>query len=170
MSEQFLGEIRIVGFNFPPRGWAFCNGQTLAIQQNQALFALMGTFYGGNGVTTFQLPNLQGRVANSQGTSPSGSQYTIGQISGQETQTLLVTQIPQHNHLAVASSTAATLATPANNLWGSSTTNPYSPSQNTTMNAAALSQVGGSQPHENRSPFLVLNFIIALTGIFPSRN
>lgn len=176
MSSPYLGEIRIVSFNFPPKGWAFCNGQTMAIAQNQALFSLLGTTYGGNGVQTFQLPNLQGRVPFHFGTSVFGGSFVQGQTGGEEYHTLLTTEMPQHTHLAAINSTSADQGGPLNtttsakNYWGNGNQPAYATSPNTTMNPAAITSVGGSQAHENRSPFLVLNFVIALQGIFPSRS
>jgi microcystin-dependent protein len=163
MSEPFLGEVKIISWNFPPKGWAFCNGQLLPINQNQALFAILGTTYGGNGQTTFALPNLQGR-------SPIhfGNGFPVGEAAGETAHTLTLHELPAHNHILQA--TAANGDTPlptmladANNLY--STAAP-----NTTLTPGSIDNVGGSQPHDNMSPYLVLNFIIALQGIFPSRN
>lgn len=165
MSEPFLSEIRIFSFNFAPRGWALCNGQTLPISQNAALFSLMGTTYGGNGTSTFQLPNLQGRIAMHM-----GSGFTEGQFAGESGVTLNIQQIPQHTHQAMASPNAPNANVPTGNYWASNTGDkPYGTAGDTTMAPGALPNVGGSQPHENRSPFLVLNFCIAMVGIFPSR-
>jgi len=165
MAQPYLSEIRIFSFSFAPRGWAFCNGQTLAINQNAALFALIGTFYGGNGTTNFLLPNLQGKVGLHM-----GSAFTIGETGGEASHTVLQNEMPQHNHLAQASSNGPDKSTPLNNYWASNTGfKPYSGSASETMSTAALGTTGGSQPHENMSPYLVLNFCIALTGIFPSR-
>lgn len=165
MSNPYLSEIRIVTFGFAPKGWALCNGQTLPINQNAALFSLMGTTYGGNGTTTFQLPNLQGA-------SPlhMGDVYVEGQTGGSASVTLTPLEIPVHTHQAQGVSTVASLPSPSGNAWANSASNPYSGSSNATMAPAALATVGGNQPHENRPPYLVLNFIIALQGIFPSRN
>jgi len=165
MGTPYLGEIKVVSFNFAPKGWALCNGQTLPINQNTALFSLLGTFYGGDGRTTFQLPNLQARMPIHQGAG-----YTIGASGGESSHTLIIPEIPLHNHSAVGVSTAATTDVATGNLWASSQQNPYAASPNTSLAPAALSQVGGSQPHNNMTPYLVLNFIIALQGIFPSRN
>jgi microcystin-dependent protein len=171
MSTPYLSEIRIVSFNFAPKGWALCNGQTLAISQNAALFALIGTFYGGDGVSTFQLPNLQGASAINMGTSPAGIPYVIGQIGGQVDATLITQQIPTHSHLAQGVSTVANLEPAAGNAWAASTANPYAASSDgTLMNAGAVAQTGGSQPHYNMPPYLVVNYVIALQGIFPSRS
>lgn len=167
MSDYFLGEIRTVSFNFPPNGWAFCNGQTLPINQNQALFSILGTQFGGNGSTTFCLPDLQGRMPIHQ-----SSNYPVGSAGGEATHTLTINEMPAHNHQAMAASTA-TAASPNGATWGPSPSDGeqiYAPSPSVAMSPAALGQAGGSQPHENRPPFLVLNFIIALTGIYPSRS
>ncbi len=162
MSQPFIGQIKIFSFNFAPRGWALCNGQTLPIAQNQALFSLLGTTYGGNGTTNFLLPNLQGRVP-----MHVGNGLTLGQAAGNETVTLLTTQMPAHTHSVSASNAAPTLGPPTNNLWAQGA---YSASTNGTMLPADISNNGSGQGHENRSPFTVLSFCIALTGIFPSRN
>ena len=165
MAQPFLSEIRIFSFSFAPTGWAFCNGQTLAINQNAALFALIGTFYGGNGTTSFQLPNLQGKVGLHM-----GSTFTIGETGGEASHTVLQNEMPQHNHLVQASGNGPNESTPLNNYWASNTGfKPYASSASETMNAAALGPTGDSQPHQNMSPYLVLNFCIALVGIFPSR-
>lgn len=165
MAQPFLSEIRIVSFNFPPKGWAFCNGQTLPISQYQALFAVLGTTYGGNGTTTFQLPNLQASMP-----IEAGNGFVLGETGGEANHTLLITEIPAHPHQAQGVSTNATSASAAGNTWAASTQNPYSTSPNTTLNPLTLSATGGSQPHNNMPPYLVLNFIIALQGIFPSQN
>jgi|SRR6185312_3932592 len=166
MSEQYIGEIRSFGFAFAPKGWSQCNGQLLPINQNQALFALLGTTFGGNGVSTFALPDLRGRVGISQGVG-----FTLGTAAGEANHTLTVTELPQHVHPMVASSAAATVGTPVGNfpapagggaaLFGSPV--------NTTLGTGS-SPTGGNQPHSNQPPFLVINFCIALVGIFPSRN
>lgn len=165
MGTPFLSEIRIVSFNFPPKGWAFCNGQLLPINQNQALFSLMGTTYGGNGQTNFALPNLQGRTPLHQGNG-----IVQGQAAGENTHTLTVAEMPSHTHQVSGSSTAGTLPGASANLWGTNAANPYNSAANTSMTPASVSPVGGNQPHENMSPYLVLNFVIALQGIFPSQN
>ena len=168
MSDPYIGEIKVVSFGFPPRGWAFCNGQLLPIAQNQALFSLLGTNYGGNGVTTFALPNLGGRMPIHQGQGP-GQASAVGAIGGEAAHTLTLSELPAHTHVVSARSTGNS-STPAGNRFAGSTTPMFSPSANTTMSPAALASVGGGQPHENRGPFLVLNFVIALVGIYPSRN
>jgi microcystin-dependent protein len=165
VSEPFLSEIKIMSFNFAPRGWAFCNGQTLPINQNQALFSLLGTVYGGNGQTTFMLPNLQGRVPLHMGAG-----YTLGEVMGQEAHTVTQQELPAHAHFANVVNANSNVIAPANNYLGASS-NLYQPAPaNTNLAPSTISNVGGSQPHENRQPYTVLNFCIALVGIFPSRN
>jgi len=165
MSEPFLSEIKILSFNFPPKGWAFCNGQILPINQNQALFALLGTTYGGNGQTTFALPNLQGRVPIHMGNG-----FTLGQLGGESAHTLNISEVPAHTHTVSASTGTATAPTPSGNIWCSDATNPYGTSPDSAMNPACVLPTGGSQGHDNMSPYLVLSFAIALQGIFPSQN
>ena len=171
MSEPFLGMIIIVPYNFAPRGWAFCNGQILPIAQNTALFSLLGTTYGGNGQTTFALPDLRGRVPNSSGQGPGLSSYDLGQVGGTESETITINQMPGHNHvvapLAFSSDGDATSpagAFPAKNGAYNST------NDNTVMGAFPSQNTGGSQPISLLQPYLTLNFCIALEGIFPSRN
>ena len=166
MTEPFLSEIKIMSFGFPPKGWALCNGQVLPINQNQALFSLLGTTYGGNGQTTFALPNLQGRVPLHMGNG-----FTIGQAGGEPGHTLTMSEMPQHVH-AVAASSAATggTASPSGSFLGGGNNVYSSPQSLTPLNPQTVSLVGGSQPHENMSPYLVLSFCIALQGIYPSRN
>jgi microcystin-dependent protein len=165
MSEPFLGEVKIISWNFPPKGWAFCNGQLLPINQNQALFSILGTTYGGDGRVNFGLPNLQGR-------SPVhvGDGILLGEVGGETAHTLNTSEMPAHNHVPVGNNSAATATGPAGNLWAINPKNAYSGSATNAMNAACVTPTGGSQPHENMSPYLVLNFIIALQGIFPSQN
>jgi len=166
MGTPFLSEIRIMSFNFAPQGWALCNGQTLPINQNQALFSLLGTTYGGNGQTTFQLPNLRGQVPIHM-----GSGHTLGERAGSSAVTVNIQQMPQHVHFMQATNAGATLSAVSGNLLGSVSSNLYiSPTNLVTLQPTSVSNVGGSQAHENRQPFLVLNFCIALVGIFPSRN
>jgi microcystin-dependent protein len=165
MSEPFLGEIKIISWNYPPKGWAFCNGQMLPINQNQALFSLFGTMYGGNGQTTFGLPDFRGRVP-----IHVGGGFTQGQNGGQEFHTVTAGETPAHNHQVNATSAPGTVNTPAGNFLANSNVSPYRTAPDTTFNPLIVSNTGGSQPHENRQPFLVLNFIVALQGIFPSRN
>ncbi|HEY2499789.1 MAG TPA: tail fiber protein [Candidatus Angelobacter sp.] len=166
MSEPFLAEIKIISWNFPPKGWAFCNGQLLPINQNQALFSILGTTYGGDGRVNFGLPNLQGRMP-----VHTGDGITLGQLGGETAHTLNISEMPAHNHVPVGSSTIPpTSPTVLNNLWSANNAKPFAGSSNVAMKPACILPVGGSQPHENMSPYLVLNFIIALQGIFPSQN
>lgn len=166
MSEPFLSEIKLVSFNFPPKGWALCNGQFLPINQNQALFALLGTTYGGNGQTTFALPNLRGRLPIHMGNG-----HTLGEAAGTTSVTVNIQQLPTHIHFTQATNNAATSDDPTNNVLGQAGANVYAAFQSAAaMGAQMVTNVGGSQPHNNMMPYLVLNFIIALQGIFPSRN
>lgn len=166
MSTPYLSEIRIFSFNFPPKGWAFCNGQLLPINQNQALFSLLGTTFGGDGRVNFALPNLQGRVP-----LHLGNGLSLGQAGGETAHTLNISEMPAHTHTPVASAAAADQASPANNYWATNGTfTPYAASSNETMATQAVSNVGGSQPHSNMSPYLALNFCIALLGIFPAQS
>jgi microcystin-dependent protein len=164
MSDPFIGEIKVISFNFPPKGWAFCNGQLLQINQNQALFSILGTTYGGDGRTTFALPNFQARMPIHQGNG-----FTLGEKGGEVAHTLTINEMPAHNHPAMAAATT-TGPSPANSVWAPPGQVAYAASPNGTMAAAAISNTGGSQPHNNEAPYLVLNFIIALVGIFPSQN
>lgn len=168
MSEPFLSEIKIVSFNFAPKGWALCNGQFLPINQNQALFALLGTTYGGNGQTTFALPNMRGRVPIHE-----GSGHTLGEAAGSTSVTVSLQQMPTHVHALQASTAVANTDTPASNalLGGSAPNDLYTAFASAVSTIpSGVSSVGGSQPHNNMMPYLVLNFIIALQGIFPSQN
>jgi microcystin-dependent protein len=176
MAEPFLSEIRIFSFGFPPKGWALCNGQLLPINQNQALFALLGTTYGGNGQTNFALPDLRGRSQ-----IHNGNGHTLGETGGQEAVTITTQTMPTHfhnnlanpntNNAVIGGSANATLASPVGNFWANSGKSGYTTSpSNALMGAGTVSNVGGSQPHNNMSPFLVLSFCIALQGIFPSQN
>jgi len=162
------------GGNFAPAGWALCNGQSMAISSYQALYALIGTTYGGNGTTTFNLPNLQGRVCIGMGQGPGLSNYTIGQAAGTETVTLNITQMPMHNHALNASTTGATLGTPQNNVTGKAPSgNMYAGSPGQTPGNLAgnpCTFAGGNQPHSNLMPSLCVSFIIALFGIYPSQS
>lgn len=176
MSTPFIGEIRIFGFNYAPVGWALCNGQMLAISQYTALFSLLGTTYGGNGVSTFQLPNLQSRVPLHFGTGLGLSTYNMGEEGGVENVTLLYNQMPVHNHLIEVDANASGKNTPSGSILG--TVPPLAPAENkiysgnaanATMSPAAVSTAGGNLPHNNLQPFLAVNYCIALEGIFPSR-
>ncbi|MBS1794015.1 MAG: phage tail protein [Acidobacteria bacterium] len=174
MSDQFVAEIRIVGFNFAPTGWAFCNGQILPLSQNTALFSLLGTTYGGNGKSNFALPDLQGRVPMHPGQGPGLSLHDLGEEGGVETVTLLQSEIPAHNHNYQARPTALAAGqkdTPVSNYPGRSNSRPYnSGPPNQLMGALGTYPTGGDFPHNNMQPYLTMNFIIALQGIFPPRN
>ncbi|MEI9863750.1 MAG: tail fiber protein [Limisphaerales bacterium] len=166
MSNPYTGEIRLFAGNFAPNGWAFCNGQIISIAENDTLFNLIGTTYGGDGQQTFALPDLQGRVPVHQGSS-----LVIGQKGGAETVMLTGNQIPIHTHPAQASANNGSSNNPANNVWANWTGSQYSDqAPDSLMNASALSVIGNGQPHENLMPFQTLNFIICLYGIFPSQN
>jgi microcystin-dependent protein len=173
MSDQFVAEIRIFPFNFAPKGWAFCDGQLLPISQNTALFSLLGTTYGGNGTSNFALPDLQGCTPMQQGQGPGLSLRDLGETAGEQTVTLLQTEMPSHTHGVLASG-ASDSASPSGNAWGSGQKgfgNVYAgPPPNVNMNPLATSIAGGSLPHNNMMPFLTLNFCIALQGIFPPRS
>jgi microcystin-dependent protein len=169
MATPFLGEIRMAGFGFAPRGWALCAGQTLPINQNQALFSLLGTTFGGDGKTNFLLPDLRGRVPVEVGTQ-GNSAVAYGQKAGEELHTLVIGEMPTHLHNAVASSGPAAAASPSANFWPTGPQLYAASPLNTPMAAGAITNTGGSQPHENRSPYTVINFIIALAGIFPTQN
>jgi microcystin-dependent protein len=171
MAEPFIGEIRMFGFNFPPQGWATCDGQLMSIAQNTALFSLLGTTYGGNGQTTFALPDLRGRMANHQGQGPGLSPYVMGQVSGTETVTILSSQLPPHTHPAYPCSTDdPTSGNPKNNFPAAVGTSIYSTTSNASMGSGSTGPAGGGQPLPNLPPYLTINFCIALVGIFPSRN
>ncbi len=174
MSEPFIGEIRIFAGNFAPRGWQLCQGQILPIAQNTALFSILGVTYGGNGQTTFALPDLRGRYPMQQGQGPGLSPRALGEQGGTETVTLLSNQMPAHNHALVCSNAQADQGTPEGNVLaadqGGTTFNFVAAPINATMNPVTIGVAGGSQPHSNMSPFLAINFIIALEGIYPSRN
>ena len=178
MTQPYLGEIRMFAGNFAPKSNAYCAGQIMNIQQNSALFSLLGTYYGGNGTTTFGLPDLRGRIPVCMGQGQGLSSYPIGTMTGSESVTLNLTQLPMHNHMMVASSNDANLPSPVGNmpaglkdpftgLWVSANATVPPPIQ---MYDKSLANVGGTQPHENRMPALAISFIIALQGIFPSRN
>jgi microcystin-dependent protein len=176
MSDQFLGEVRPFACNFAPSGWAFCQGQLLSISQNTALFALLGTFYGGNGTTNFALPDLRGRVPLKYGTDPVGNIYDLGEIAGVETVTLSGTQMPLHTHTFSGSGSNTTRSKPANGsaLGTSSAGDAFYGANNsslTTLNVGTVSLYnGGNGAHNNIQPYQAINWCIALRGIFPSRN
>lgn len=171
-QNPFVGQIDIVPYNFAPFGWALCQGQLLPIAQNTALFSLLGTQYGGDGMTTFALPDFRGRMAIGQGQGPGLEPYIIGETGGEESVTLTLSQLPVHSHAAMGSSTSATTLGPTGSEWATTTTYLYSSTATTLvpMNNGAIGAMGGGQPHENRPPYLVMTFIIALQGIYPARN
>ncbi|WP_207429022.1 phage tail protein [Pedobacter sp. SYSU D00535] len=174
--EPYIGEIKMFGGNFAPRGWALCNGQLLSIAQNTALFSILGVTYGGNGQTTFALPNLMGRVPMHWGQGAGLTNRLLGETAGTETVTLLNSQMPAHNHLISASSVEGASPSPEGNYIASSIDpggnpiNAFATTPNTTMNVATVSASGGSQPHANMQPYQCVTFIIALEGIFPPRD
>jgi microcystin-dependent protein len=181
MAAPYIGEIRSFGFTFAPRGWAACNGQLLPISQNDALYAVIGTTYGGDGQSTFGLPNLQGQIPMHWGSGPGGLNTQIGQVQGQPQVTLTTLQIPLHTHAVTATTVmsgaiAERTAVPTNQAFLSSSSAPdfvyqkTPASPNSPFSPKAISVVGGSQPHENMQPYLVINFCMALEGIFPSQN
>lgn len=166
MAEPFLSEIRIMSFEFAPKGWALANGQLLPINQNQALFSLLGTTFGGDGRVNFALPDLRGRTP-----IHVGSGHTLGERGGEQAHTLSIAELPTHTHVANATSATGNVPVPTNNLLATSPSNIYSPPTNlTSLNAGSVLNVGGSQAHLNMQPFLTLSFCIALQGIFPSPN
>lgn len=177
MADPFVAEIRIFPFNFAPKGWAFCDGQILPLSQNTALFSLLGTSYGGNGQSNFALPNLQGRLTMSQGQGPGLSPRDLGETGGQDSVTLLATEMPAHTHQLMATA-ATTSPSPAGNSisQGVSATNTAvpeyrsSPTNTVAMAAQAVAAAGGSQPHNNLPPYLTMNFCIALQGVYPPRS
>lgn len=171
MPEPYIGEIRMFAGNFAPNGWMFCEGQTLAISENDALFTLIGTTYGGDGQETFNLPNLASRVPIHMGTGPDGTTYQLGEMAGTEQETLTVQQIPSHTHPMLGSTNAASTQTPAANVIGKSTQVDLfiNAVPQDAMNNQMITPAGGSQPHENCQPFLCINFIISLFGVFPSQ-
>jgi len=178
MADQFLGEVRMVGFNFAPVGWALCNGQLMSISQASALFSLLGTNFGGDGKSTFGLPNLQASAPMGYGNGGGLTPRTWGETGGEYVVTLLQTQLPSHSHGVACISGAGSLDSPnvpANTVWASEGTQRVPPplyaaaATNVNMNAAAVQNTGGNQPHNNMPPFLAVYFIIALQGIYPSR-
>jgi len=167
MPLPFISEIKIISWNFAPQGWAFCNGQLLPINQNQALFSLLGTTYGGNGQTNFALPDLRGKVPIHEGNG-----FTLGQSGGQTAHTLTQSEMPAHTHIPSANNTgpSAGAVNLGGNYWCAPGAELYANAPDASMRPGLVSNVGGSQPHNNMSPYLVLNFIIALQGVFPSQN
>jgi len=170
MSDQYVGEIRMFAGTYAPQGWAMCDGQILQISENEILFSLLGTTYGGDGRTTFGVPDMRGRVPISMGTGGGGN-YVMGQKAGTETVTLLESQLPAHVHLPAAQSGAGDQALPTNNVWASKRVfdQPAAGTPLVAMSSAAISSTGGSQPHDNVMPYMVLTFIIATVGMYPSQ-
>jgi microcystin-dependent protein len=172
MGEPFIGEIRMFGGSFAPAGWAFCDGSPIPISENETLFNLIGTTYGGDGQETFNLPDMRGRIPIHQGTV-AGNTFTIGEQGGSETVTLTVQQIPVHSHAAICTADAGTQAAPAQNIWAGCAQQVYVAANlgiAAVMNAQIVQPAGGSQPHDNMAPYLVISFIISLFGVFPSQN
>ena len=173
MAQPYVGEIRMFAGSFAPAGWMFCDGTQLPISENDILFQLIGTTYGGDGEQTFNLPDLRGRVPIHQGTNPgTGTTYTLGELAGSESVTLTLQQIPQHNHNLLATNKIGTQVNPGGNILANSQgPQPYiQENPDNSLNAQTLAPVGGNQPHENLQPFLGINFIISLFGIFPPPN
>lgn len=173
MANPFIGQIKVVGFNFAPRGWALCYGQLLAISQNDALFSLLGTIYGGDGRTTFGLPDMRGRVATHQGTGPGLSEYRLGNRGGVERVTLTPAQLVPHRHDLGVATAVGTLATPSTNVVGAAPAGlgyAFGAGTETVMPAGSLTDTGGGGSHDNIQPCLVLNYVIALQGTYPSRS
>jgi len=169
MAEAFIGEIRPFGFNFAPRGWAICQGQLLAISQNTALFSLLGTNFGGNGQTTFGLPDLQGRTPVGEGQAPGLSDRTLGERGGQDTVTLTAAEMPAHAHGLMGSSAPGSTVDPTGQYPATPSRPGYAASAQVTMSAESVRPTGGGQPHNNVMPTLIVNYCIALQGIYPSR-
>jgi microcystin-dependent protein len=169
MGQPYVGEVRLVGFNFAPQGWMTCQGQQIAISENTTLFQLVGTTYGGDGQQTFNLPDLQGRTPINMGSNGSNN-YVIGQKGGVETVTLTTNQIPAHTHNLQASSNAVSVNTPTNNTVGANIKTYSSAAPATAMNGSMIGSSGGSLPHQNLQPYLVLNWVISMFGIFPTQS
>src|SRR5690349_6535740 len=165
MGTPFLGEIKIISWNFAPQGWTFCNGQLMPINQNQALFSILGTTYGGDGRTTFGLPDLRGRAPVHMGAG-----LTLGERLGEEAHTITMSEMAAHNHMVSASSAAPDQGLATGNEWAALASGYTNQSPDTTFVPTALTNTGGSQPHTNIQPLIVLNFIIAVQGVFPSQN
>ena len=173
MVQPFVGEIRMFGGSFAPAGWAFCNGQLIPISENDALFTLLGTTYGGDGQETFALPNLQSRVPIHQGTGSDGVTYVLGEAGGVESVTLSTQQIPIHNHALIATTQLGTVANPGGNILAQTpgAITPYAElAPEVNLNNNAIAPIGGSQPHENIQPYLAISYIISLFGVFPPPN
>jgi len=172
MGQPYIGEIRLFAGNFAPDGWMFCDGSLMPISENETLFNLIGTTYGGDGQTTFALPNLLSRVPVHQGTlSSTGQPFVLAQSGGEETVTVTVFQIPNHGHAVQANSSAGTQSSPSAGVWAQSTLDQFSSAApSVAMAPTAIGSAGGSQPHDNMVPFVCLNFIISLFGVFPSQN
>jgi len=172
MAQPYVGEIRMFAGNFAPNGWMFCEGQTLPISENEVLFQLIGTTYGGDGEETFNLPNLASRVPIHMGTGPDGTTYQLGEMAGTEQETLTVQQIPNHTHPLTGSSAAGDQVSPIGSVLattGQGIFLYYEGAVDVNLNPQSITPAGGSQPHENTQPFLCVNFIISLFGIFPSQ-
>lgn len=172
--QPYVGEIRLFAGNFPPNGWMFCNGAQMPISENEVLFQLIGTTYGGDGEETFNLPNLQSRVPMHMGTGPDGTTYTIGEMAGTESETLTTQQIPIHTHQALGTTDGGTLLSPQNGVLAQPSSTQagmmgYNTTANVAMVASEITPVGGSQPHDNTQPFLCINYIISLFGVFPTQ-
>ena len=184
MTTPFLGQVMLFAGNFAPRGWALCNGQLLPIQANAALFSLLGTAFGGNGTSNFGLPNLQGAATMGQGTGPSLPATVMGQFAGTETETILTTSMPSHNHILNATTVTATTSAPSGQILAAGSQVPSgkgggspvalnlytAPGSTVTLAPQSVSAVGGNQPHNNMQPYLALSWCIALEGVYPSRN
>jgi microcystin-dependent protein len=173
MSQPFIGEIRMFGGNFAPAGWMLCQGQVIPISENDTLFNLIGTTYGGDGQETFALPNLQGRVPIHMGQSSGTSNYLIGESGGVESVTLTTQQIPSHTHPPIANNGTGTSTNPANNVWAAQPALlQYNPAgtEDSPLRNNAIQQAGGSQPHDNMMPYLAVNYIISLFGVYPTQN
>ena len=170
-QDRYLGSIALVAFNFPPNGWATCDGQLLPIIENTALFSLLGTTYGGDGVHTFALPDLRGRMPIGQGQGPGTSSYNLGQVGGTETETLTLSQIPLHSHTPIGSASPASTGSVSGTYWATPRLLLYSSATpSVPMNSVAIGSTGGNEPHNNQKPYLTINYIIALEGIFPPRS
>ncbi|RXT04271.1 phage tail protein [Ammoniphilus sp. CFH 90114] len=171
MVEPYVGEIRMFAGNFAPAGWMFCHGQLLSIWENDMLFSLIGTIYGGDGVNTFALPDLRGRAPVHMGQLSAGNKYILGEMGGVEKVTLTVNQIPAHHHIPQASTLEATTSSPQHAVWAKSNLQPYGNhvNPNARMANECLGRTGGNQPHNNLMPYLAINYIISLFGIFPSQ-